>query len=224
MANRIPLVVVSTEQLIKELPAVDDLDLSNSSIRNVATANVGNINTTNLVVTTANATTINTTSLVVTTANVTTLNATTANITTANLSSLTVFGGTTYIEEIVEKANVTASAMGANVNFDVLDCAVQYYTANSTANSTLNIRGNSTVSLNTVMAANQSLTVVFSITNNSSAYRVANLQIDGTSVTPKWSGGSAPTASANSVDAYSFTVIKTGSAAYTVLGSKTQFA
>ena len=214
MANRIPLVVVSTEQLIKELPAVDDLDLSNSSIRNVATANVGNINTTNLVVTTANATTINTTSLVVTT----------ANVTTANLSSLTVFGGTTSLEEVIEKANVTASAMGANVNFDVLDCAVQYYTANSTANSTLNIRGNSTVSLNTVMAANQSLTVVFSITNNSSAYRVANLQIDGTSVTPKWSGGSAPTASANSVDAYSFTVIKTGSAAYTVLGSKTQFA
>jgi hypothetical protein len=214
MANRIPLVVVSTEQLIKELPAVDDLDLSNSSIRNVATANVGNINTTNLIVTTANATTINTTSLVVTT----------ANVTTANLSSLTVFGGTTSLEEVIEKANVTASAMGANVNFDVLDCAVQYYTANSTANSTLNIRGNSTVSLNTVMAANQSLTVVFSITNNSSAYRVANLQIDGTSVTPKWSGGSAPTASANSVDAYSFTVIKTGSAAYTVLGSKTQFA
>ena len=214
MANRIPLVVVSTEQLIKELPAIDDLDLSNSSIRNVATANVGNINTTNLIVTTANATTINTTSLVVTT----------ANVTTANLSSLTVFGGTTSLEEVIEKANVTASAMGANVNFDVLDCAVQYYTANSTANSTLNIRGNSTVSLNTVMAANQSLTVVFSITNNSSAYRVANLQIDGTSVTPKWSGGSAPTASANSVDAYSFTVIKTGSAAYTVLGSKTQFA
>ena len=214
MANRIPLVVVSTEQLIKELPAVDDLDLANSSIRNVATANVGNINTTNLIVTTANATTINTTSLVVTT----------ANVTTANLSSLTVFGGTTSLEEVIEKANVTASAMGANVNFDVLDCAVQYYTANSTANSTLNIRGNSTVSLNTVMAANQSLTVVFSITNNSSAYRVANLQIDGTSVTPKWSGGSAPTASANSVDAYSFTVIKTGSAAYTVLGSKTQFA
>ena len=214
MANRIPLVVVSTEQLIKELPAIDDLDLSNSSIRNVATANVGNINTTNLIVTTANATTINTTSLVVTT----------ANVTTANLSSLTVFGGTTSLEEVIEKANVTATAMGANVNFDVLDCAVQYYTANSTANSTLNIRGNSTVSLNTVMAANQSLTVVFSITNNSSAYRVANLQIDGTSVTPKWSGGSAPTASANSVDAYSFTVIKTGSAAYTVLGSKTQFA
>jgi len=203
MANRIPLVVVSSEQLIKELPSADDLDLANSSIRNIATANVGNINATSVVATTANLTTTNTSSFV---------------------TSSATFLGTTVLEEILEKSNVSASAMGANVNFDVLDCAVVYYTANSTANSTLNIRGNSTVSLNTVMAANQTITIVFSVTNNSSAFRVANVQIDGTTVTPKWSGGSAPTASANSVDAYAFSIIKTGSAAYTVLGSKTQFA
>jgi len=206
MANRIPLVVVSSEQLIKELPSADDLDLANSSIRNIATANVGNINATSVVATTANLTTTNTSSLITS---------------TATITSIT---GTTSIEEVLEKSNVSASAMGANVNFDVLDCAVVYYTANSTANSTLNIRGNSTVSLNTVMAANQTITIVFSVTNNSSAFRVANVQIDGTTVTPKWSGGSAPTASANSVDAYAFSIIKTGSAAYTVLGSKTQFA
>ena len=213
MANRIPLVVVSSEQLVKELPAVDDLDLANSSIRNVATANVGNINTTNLVVTTANATTVNSTTLI----------GTTANLTTTNTSSLIILG-TTTLEEVLEKSNISATAMGANVTLDVLDCAVVYYTANSTANSTLNLRGNSSVNLNSVMSANQSLTVAFAITNNSSAFRVANLQIDGTSVTPKWSGGSAPTASANSVDVYSFTVLKTASATYTVLGSKTQFA
>lgn len=215
MANRIPLVVVSTEQLIKELPAIDDLDLSNSSIRNVATANVGNINTTNLIVTTANATTINTTSLVVTT----------ANVTTANLSSLTVFGGTTYIEEIIEKANVTATAMGANANVDILDCAVHFYTANSTANNTLNIRGNSTVTLNSIMSVNQALTIAFVITNGASAFRVANVQLDGANTTIKWSGGSAPTACSNSTEAYAFTIIKTGAAAqYHLLGSKTQFA
>jgi hypothetical protein len=206
MANRIPLVVVSTEQLIKELPAVDDLDLANSSIRNVATANIGNVNATSVVATTMNATTTNTSTLITSTATISTI------------------VGTTALEEVLEKSNVTASAMGANVNFDVLDCAVVYYTANSTANSTLNIRGNSTVSLNTVMSTNQTITIAFSVTNNSSAFRVANVQIDGTSITPKWSGGSAPTASANSIDSYVFSIIKTGSAAYTVLGSKTQFA
>jgi len=178
MANRIPLVVVSSEQLVKELPAVDDLDLANSSIRNINTAD----------------------------------------ITTLNVV------GTTKIEEVLEKANITATAMGANINFDVLDCAVVYYTANTTANSTLNIRGNTTVNLNSVMAANQTLTIAFAVTTNTTPHRVANLQIDGAAITPRWSGGSAPTATANSTEVYSFTVFKTGSAAYTVLGSKTSFA
>jgi hypothetical protein len=244
MANRIPLVVVSSELLVKELPAIDDLDLANSSIRNVATANVGNVNTTNLIVTTANATTINTSALTGATLTISTGAGSNGNIIISSNNtediritpdgnvgigitaptSLVHIGGTTTLQQILEKSNVTASAMGANVNFDVLDVAVVYYTANSTANSTLNLRGNSTVSLNSVMSTNQTITVVFSVTNNATAFRVANLQIDGTAITPKWSGGSAPTASANSVDSYAFSVIKTGSAAYTVLGSKTQFA
>jgi len=245
MANRIPLVVVSSEQLIKELPSVDDLDLANSSIRNVATANVGDINSTNIIATTANATTVNTTTLVGTsTLTISTGTGSNGNvIISANgaedirvtpdgnvgigistpTSRLHILG-TTTLEEVLEKSNVTASAMGANVNFDVLDCAVVYYTANSTANCTLNVRGNSTVSLNTVMSTNQTITIAFSVTNNATAFRVATLQIDGTTITPKWSGGSAPTASANSIDTYAFSIIKTGSAAYTVLGSKTQFA
>lgn len=260
MANRIPLVVVSSEQLVKELPAADDLDLANSSIVNVATANVGNINATNLVVTTANATTINSTTLIGTTANLTTANITTI-VGTSALTISTGVGsngniifssnntedvritpdgnvgigisaptsrlhvnGTLTLEEVLEKSNISATAMGANVNFDVLDCAVVYYTANTTANSTLNIRGNSTVNLNSVMSTNQAMTIAFAVTTNVTAHRVANLQIDGTTITPKWSGGSAPTASANSIDVYSFTVFKTASATYTVLGSKTQFA
>lgn len=198
MANRIPLVVVSSEQLVKELPAVDDLDLANSSIRNVATANVGNINVTSLIVSTANATTVNT-------------------------STLSIIG-TTTIEEILEKANVSATALGANLTIDVLSGAVTYLTSNATANSTINFRGNSTVSLDTFMTTGQSLSTAILITNGATPYVIANIQVDGTSLTPKWSGGSAPTASANSVDAYAFSIIKTGSAAYTVLGSKTQFA
>lgn len=208
MANRIPLVVVSSEQLIKELPAADDLDLANSSIRSVNVANV---------------TLLNATSAAIATANMTTVVATTANLTTTNTSSLIILG-TTTIEEILEKSTIAASAMGANVNFDVLESAVVYYTAAATANCTLNIRGNTSVNLNSVMSTNQALTIAFATTTSSPAFRVSNVQIDGTEVTPKWSGGSAPTASANSVDVYSFTIFKTGSAAYTVLGSKTQFA
>jgi len=132
--------------------------------------------------------------------------------------------GTTTLEEVLEKSNITATAMGANVDFNVLDSAVVYFTANTTANSTLNIRGNTTVNLNSVMSTNQALTIAFAVTTNTTPHRVANLQIDGAAITPRWSGGSAPTATANSTEVYSFTVFKTGSAAYTVLGSKTSFA
>lgn len=132
--------------------------------------------------------------------------------------------GTTTIQQILEQANLSATGMSANITVDMLDNAITYLTANSTANSTINFRGNSTVTLNTMMSTNQTLTAAVLITNNATAYRIANVQVDGASITPKWSGGSAPTASANSVDTYSFTIVKTGSAAFTVLGSKTQFA
>ena len=221
MANRIPLVVVSTEQLIKELPAVDDLDLANSSIRNVSSL-VGNSSLTlstsagsggNIIIAANNTEDIRITP----DGNV--------GIGTATPNARLHIVGTTIIEEILEKANISATAMGANANVDILECAVVYYTANSTANTTLNIRGNSTVTLNSIMSTNQSMSMAFIITNGASAFRVGNVQIDGANTTVKWSGGSAPTACSNATEAYAFTLIKTGAAAqYTLLGSKTQFA
>ena len=53
------------------------------------------------------------------------------------------------------------------------------------------------------------------------------IQVDGTTsgVTTEWQGGSAPTeGNASAIDAYQYTVIKTGDAAFTVLASITQFA
>jgi len=62
-------------------------------------------------------------------------------------------------------------------------------------------------------------------TQGSTAYYQTGFQIDGSSVTPKWQGGSAPSAgNINGIDIYTYTIVKTGSAAYTVLASLTQFA
>lgn len=133
--------------------------------------------------------------------------------------------GTITLQEVKEKVNISATALGANLTIDLLEGAVVFLTAIATANSTINFRGNSTVSMNTFLSTGQSITSAVIVTTGSTAYRIANVQIDGTSITPKWSGGSAPTASANSVEAYSFTIIKNAAnAQYTVLGSKTQFA
>jgi hypothetical protein len=59
----------------------------------------------------------------------------------------------------------------------------------------------------------------------STAYYLNAYQVDGSAVTPKWSGGSAPTeGNASGIDVYTFTIIKTANATFTVLASQTQYA
>lgn len=124
-----------------------------------------------------------------------------------------------------ETMTISATAATGTINFDASTQGILYYTSNASANWTLNVRGNSSTTLNTLMNTNDSLTVVFMATQGSTAYYQTSFTIDGTSVTPKWQGASAPTAgNASSIDVYTFTIVKTGSAAYTVFGSQTRFA
>jgi hypothetical protein len=115
---------------------------------------------------------------------------------------------------------ISATAATGTINFDAVTQGVLYYTSNASANWTLNVRGSSGATLDSILATGDSITISFLVTNGSTAYRHSALTIDGTSVTPKWSGGTAPAAgNASSIDAYSFTIIKTASATYTVLGA-----
>jgi hypothetical protein len=62
-------------------------------------------------------------------------------------------------------------------------------------------------------------------TNGTTAYYPNAITIDGTAVTPKWSGGTAPSSgNASSVDIYAFNILKTASATFLVLGSQSRFA
>lgn len=134
--------------------------------------------------------------------------------------------GTSTIAQILESATFSATAATGTINYDVLtNGAVTYYTSNASGNWTLNIRGNSGTSLNSVMSTGQSLTLVFLVTNGGTAYYQTALQIDGNAITPKWQFASTPSAgNINSIDAYAVTIFKTGNAAFTVLEAITQFA
>lgn len=147
--------------------------------------------------------------------------------TTASTGAFTTLSatGTTSIYEVVEKASLSGVALTGTVNFNVLDGSVVYYTANASANWTLNVRGDSSNTLNTVMATNDSVSIVVMATQGSTAYYQSAMTIDGSAVTPKWAGGTAPTAgNANSVDIYTFTIIKTASATFSVFATQTKFA
>lgn len=133
--------------------------------------------------------------------------------------------GTTSIYEVLEKASIAATSLTGTVNYNALDGAVLYCTSNASGNWTLNVRGDGSTTLNNVMATGDSLSLAVLVTQGSTAYYQSGFQIDGSAVTPKWAGGTAPTAgNASSVDVYTITIFKTGSAAFTVFASQTKFA
>jgi hypothetical protein len=126
--------------------------------------------------------------------------------------------------DVAETVNVVAAAPSATTNFYVNSGSVQYYTSNAANNWTLNVAFSSGTSLNTAMSTGQSVTIAMLATQGSTAYYNSAVTIDGTSVTPFWQGGTAPAAGfASGIDVYTYTIIKTGSATYTVLATQTQF-
>jgi hypothetical protein len=124
-----------------------------------------------------------------------------------------------------ETVEIVAAGSSSTVNVDILTASVEYYTGAATANWTLNVRGSGAATLDSTMAVNEQISVVYLNTNTATAYIPSGFTIDGSAVTPKWLGGSAPaTGTVNGIDAYVYTIIKTASATYTVLASQNKFA
>jgi hypothetical protein len=124
-----------------------------------------------------------------------------------------------------ETSPVQAVAATGTINYDVNQQSVLYYTSNASANWTINLRGDQYSKLDSEIAVGQTVTVAHLVTQGSTAYYNNAVEVDGVSVTPKWQGGTAPTSgNASSIDVYTYTIIKTGNATFTVLASQTKFA
>ena len=196
------------KEVITDLTVSGNLAVTGTTnLTGVLTANVANITTANI-----------------TTANVTTMSGTTSYTAKQTFTGATASLASAFINA-TESSTISATAATGTINYDVTTQSVLYYTTSASANWTVNIRGNATTSLNTLMSTNDSLTVVFLVSQGATAYYNNALQIDGNSVTPKYQGGTAPTSgNASGVDAYSYTIVKTGSAAFTVFAAQTRFA
>jgi len=145
-----------------------------------------------------------------------TINTATINNTAANYSTL---------KSPQEITTVSATAATGTVNFDTQTQAVLYYTTNASGNWTLNIRGDGSTTLNSLMSVGNAITIVHMVTQGTTAYYNSAVTIDGSAVTPKWQNSVAPTSgNASNIDVYSYTVIKTASATFTVLAALVKFA
>ena len=122
-------------------------------------------------------------------------------------------------------ATTYALSTGATLTRPVLVSAFESMSVSATAaTGTINVD-----LANSVLSVGQSVTFAFLVTNGSTAYKPATspgaFQVDGVTITPKWQGGTAPSSgNASSIDSYTFTIIKTASATYTVLASQVKFA
>ncbi len=124
-----------------------------------------------------------------------------------------------------ELAFTSATAATGAINLDAQVAGVNIRTSNATANYTLNFRANAAATLDSIMSTGEQITIVFESPNGATAYYPTAFSIDGTAVTPKWLGGTAPSSgNINSTDVYVFTIRKTGTGTFTVLASQNKFA
>jgi hypothetical protein len=142
----------------------------------------------------------------------------------------TLNGSATTLAEVIKNAaepiTVSATAATGTINYNLLTQSVVYYTTAASANWTINLRGDGTTSMNTLLSTGQAATMVFMATQTSPAYYNNVVQVDGTTsgVTTKWLNGTPTIGNINAVDVYTYTVVKTGSAAFTVFASQALFS
>lgn len=123
-----------------------------------------------------------------------------------------------------EKVTVSAGGISGAINYDIGIQSVMLYQGAASSNWTINFRMSSTAALDAALAVGQSSTVTLMATQGATAYYPNAFSIDGVTVTPKWIDGITPAAgNVNAIDSYTFTIIKTGSAAYTVLATQSTF-
>ena len=158
----------------------------------------------------------------VTTNNVGIVTLTQNNIGIANTITLE---GTGIVQQLFENVNISSTSLTGTINLDILSGTLFYYTADATDNWTFNVRGSSSVSLNAILPIGKSVTITILSTQGSSAKYASTFKVDGTTISPKWQGGTAPTSGfASSINIYTYTIVKTADATFTVFASQTKFS
>ena len=121
-----------------------------------------------------------------------------------------------------EKVSISADKLSVDTQIDVGTSAVHYRTTTETTTSTPNLRYSASMTLNDAMNVGEALTVTI-ITTAAAAGYSEHVTIDGNNVTENWIGGSAPSdGGASGVDIYTYNIIKTANATFTVIANQTK--
>ena len=140
----------------------------------------------------------------------------------SSLTSVGTLAGLDLAGLLTEHVTVTAGKLSDAANLDLANGNVFLFTTAESTTATPNLRYDASTTLNSKMAVGDVVTVVLITTANASAF-CAQLTIDGAAVTENWVGGSAPSDGGSSgVDIHSYTIVKTASATWTVIGNQSK--
>ena len=118
------------------------------------------------------------------------------------------------------------TALTGTYNHDVVTHGmVLDSTVAASASFVINLRGDGSTTFNSLMNVGQTTVLtVYSVSSNASYY-LTDFQIDGSSITEKWNGASAPSAGTGSgTDVYTFNIMKTANATFSVYANFSNFA
>ena len=130
------------------------------------------------------------------------------------------------IERVKEKVTVqTSPAITGAQNFDVKTQAVFYANNDATGNYSINVRGDASTTLTSMMSVGEAITVVFIVHYGTTAYYPTAITIDGSAPTYlRWVGGAPSSAgTASSICATTISIIKTAASNFTVLASQSEY-
>lgn len=150
--------------------------------------------------------------------------------TATNFTATQTFSGDTSTSaakliNATEKVTVSGSGASGTIALYPSTQSILYYTGNASGNWTTNITWSAGTTMNTALAVGDAITIVLMATQGSPAYYNNVIQVDGTAtgVTVKWLSSVPTGGDINSVNVYTYTVIKTASATFTVLASQARF-
>ena len=147
-----------------------------------------------------------------------------ANITSPKLSNSISVNNLT-LKQVNETANITGSVASGNVNIDVSNNSVHFFSGSSTANTTFNLRGNSSATFDSVTIVGQTVSVAIAVRNDTQRY-IANLAIDGVVRTLYYAGNTRPdiaTITSEEINLYSYSIFKIAGDSYTIIAGNTLF-
>ena len=125
----------------------------------------------------------------------------------------------------VRHTEVETNAPAASETIDVINGTQWLHTANTEQNFEFNIRGNSTVTLDSFLGAEETITVQYTVVNGATAYHCEDVKIDGVTQSVKWSLGGVPTSgTVNGYDLYNFIITKLSANSYVVLGQQQKYS